>query len=412
MNITKRLLEMMGSRLEVESVYGEGSTFSFGIRQRVVRWEEIGDYAEAYRASVTGRKKYREKFTAPEAVVLVTDDTPMNLEVFKSLLKRTGVQIDTAGGGDECLEHTRERKYDLIFLDHMMPEKDGIQTLQELRGEEQNPNLHTTAICLTANAISGAREQYLAAGFDDYLSKPIDAGKLEEMMIRYLPKEKVVMTEVRSGDGAEFAEEESLHEIPDWLGSVAELEVESGLAHCGDVESYLETLTIYAKNAPDSVDEIAKLWGEKDLDNTTVKVHAIKSLSRAIGAEGIGALAEKLEFAGKAGNAAAVGEEIGELLERIRNLCKDLAPLVDSGEEEEDPSLPEISEDELAEAYEELKGFAAGMDAQSAVYVFDFLAGYRLPLKEKERVEKVRHAVDTFDWDKVTELLQEREGTD
>lgn len=412
MNITKRLLEMMGSRLEVESVYGEGSTFSFGIRQRVVRWEEIGDYAEAYRASVTGRKKYREKFTAPEAVVLVTDDTSMNLEVFKSLLKRTGVQIDTAGGGDECLEHTREQKYDLIFLDHMMPEKDGIQTLQELRGEEQNPNLHTTAICLTANAISGAREQYLAAGFDDYLSKPIDAGKLEEMMIRYLPKEKVVMTEVRSGDGAEVAEEESLHELPDWLGSVAELEVESGLAHCGDVESYLETLTIYAKNAPDSVDEIAKLWGEKDLDNTTVKVHAIKSLSRAIGAEGIGALAEKLEFAGKAGNAAAVGDEIGELLERIRNLCKDLAPLVDSGEEEEDPSLPEISEDELAEAYEELKGFAAGMDAQSAAYVFDFLAGYRLPLEEKERVEKVRHAVDTFDWDKVTELLQEREGTD
>jgi HPt (histidine-containing phosphotransfer) domain-containing protein len=178
------------------------------------------------------------------------------------------------------------------------------------------------------------------------------------------------------------------------------------------VESYLETLTIYAKNAPDSVDEIAKLWGEEDLDNTTVKVHAIKSLSRAIGAEGIGALAEKLEFAGKEGNAAAVGDEIGELLERIRNLCKDLAPLVDSGEEEEDPSLPEISEDELAEAYEELKGFAAGMDAQSAAYVFDFLAGYRLPLKEKERVEKVRHAVDTFDWDKVTELLQEREGTD
>ena len=114
----------------------------------------------------------------------------------------------------------------------------------------------------------------LAAGFDDYLSKPVDAGKLEEMMIRYLPKEKVVMTEVRSGDGAEVAEEESLHELPDWLGSVAELEVESGLAHCGDVESYLETLTIYAKNAPDSVDEIAKLWGEKDLDNNTVKVHA------------------------------------------------------------------------------------------------------------------------------------------
>nr|WP_051527160.1 ATP-binding protein [[Eubacterium] cellulosolvens] len=405
MNITKRLLEMMGSHLEVESIYGEGSTFSFRILQKVVRWEAIGDYAAAYRASIAGRKKYREKFTAPDAYVLVVDDTPMNLAVFKSLLKRTGVQIDTAGGGKECLAFTEERKYDMIFLDHMMPEKDGIQTLQELKGRSGNPNLHTTAVCLTANAISGAREQYLEAGFDDYLSKPIDAGKLEEMMIRYLPEEKVRKAGENAGDGTEAAEAEQPEEIPEWLRSVEGLDEESGLSHCSDLENYMATLTIYAKNAPDSADEIEKFWDDGDLENTTVKVHAIKSLSRAIGAEEIGALAEKLEFAGKAGDASAVGAEIGDLLARIRRLCGALAPLCASGEEEEDLSLPMISDDELREAYDELLGFADGMDAQSAAYVFDFLAGYRLPPKEREKVARIKHAVETFDWDLVHSFL-------
>jgi|GEM_PF-975946 len=402
MNITKSLLEMMGSRLTVESVYGEGSTFSFRLKQSVVKWDALGDYEAAYRASLESRKRYKEKFTAPDALVLVVDDTPMNLEVFKSLLKRTGVQIDTAASGDEGLTLAHDRKYDIIFLDHMMPEKDGIETLHELRAEAENPNLQTPTVCLTANAISGAREQYLAVGFDDYLTKPIDADKLEEMLMQYLPKEKLHEPE----DGGTDAEPSSPG-LPDWLREIDGLNAEQGLSHCGSEETYLDTVTIYAKSAPDSADEIESLWNAGDLANTTVKVHAIKSLSRAIGAEGIGALAEKLELAGKAGDADAVGAEISDLLTRVRALCAALSPL--RGEEEtaeEDESLPLISDEELSEAYEELRGFAAGMDAQSAKYVFDFLAGYRLPSGERERVSKVKHAIDSFEWEQAAELLK------
>ncbi|MBE6909778.1 MAG: response regulator [Ruminococcaceae bacterium] len=401
MNITQSLLDMMGSRLEVESVYGAGSTFSFQLKQKVVKWDKLGNYEASYRASLAGRKKYKERFTAPDAAVLVVDDTAMNLAVFKSLLKRTGVQIDTAASGDDGLTLTRGKKYDLIFLDHMMPEKDGIETLHELRLQAENPNLKTPTICLTANAISGAREQYLAAGFDDYLTKPIDADKLEEMLMQYLPKEKLHEPEGGSADA-----EPPSPSLPDWLREIDGLDAEQGLSHCGSEETYLETLTIYAKSAPDSADEIENLWGANDLANTTVKVHAIKSLSRAIGAEGIGALAEKLEFAGKAGDAGAVGAEIDDLLGQIRALCAALAPLRGEEETAEDESLPPISDDELQEAYEELRGFTASMDAQSAKYVFDFLAGYRLTPEERERVDKVRRAIDSFEWEQAGELLK------
>ncbi|MBQ7679013.1 MAG: response regulator [Butyrivibrio sp.] len=191
MSITKRLLEMMDSALVVESIYGLGSKFSFELEQRVVKWEELGDYEAASRESVAKRKKYHESFRAPSARLLVIDDTPMNLVVFRSLLKQPQVKVDTAASGDEGLAMCYDMKYDMIFIDHMMPDKDGIETLHELRSRPKDPNLETPTICLTANAISGAREQYLAEGFDDYLSKPIDATKLEKMLLDYLPDEKI-----------------------------------------------------------------------------------------------------------------------------------------------------------------------------------------------------------------------------
>jgi len=406
MNITKRLLEMMGSRLEVESVYGEGSTFSFRLKQKVVKWDALGDYEASYRASLSGRKKYREKFTAPDARVLVVDDTPMNLTVFRSLLKRTLVQIDTAESGDEGLALTRGKQYDLIFFDHMMPKKDGIETLHELRAEAGNPNLQTPAVCLTANAVSGAREQYLAAGFDDYLTKPIDSGRLEDILMQYLPEEKL-----RAADAGDTgAEAEPPAPLPDWLRKIDGLDVGQGLAHCGSAESYLDTLAIYANNAAGAADEIEGLWRAGDAANTTVKVHAIKSMSRTIGAESTGALAEKLELAGKAGDTETLGAGLPDLLARIRAICAALAPLRGGGETaEDDGSLPLISDNELREAYDCLREFAANMDADSPAGVFECLALFRLPKEDRERLEKVKSAIAGFDWEQVNELLNGRE---
>lgn len=189
--ITKLLVNAMGGSIHVESVYGEGSEFSVEIPQRIADEKPMGDLQANIASAQTEKKKYQPEFRAPQAHVLVVDDNKMNRLVFTSLLKQTEMKIDQAAGGMEALEMTRKQKYDLIFMDHMMPEMDGIETLQHLRAEENNPNRNTCSIALTANAIAGIDRMYRDVGFQDYLAKPVQPEKLERMVIAHLPQEMV-----------------------------------------------------------------------------------------------------------------------------------------------------------------------------------------------------------------------------
>ena len=194
LSITKQLLSLMNSELKVESVYGEGSTFSFEIVQEVKGWDEIGDYTKAYKNTQKENKRYQQLFTAKDARVLVVDDVSMNLKVFAGLLKKTQIQIDSALSGEEGLELAAKNKYDLIFIDHMMPGMDGIEMLTRLEEAEYELNADVPRVALTANAISGAREFYINEGFTEYLTKPIDVRKLEGMIAKLLPEEKILWT--------------------------------------------------------------------------------------------------------------------------------------------------------------------------------------------------------------------------
>ena len=191
MAIAQNFLSLMGSKIQVESQYGKGSVFSFDLKQKVADWEPLGAFDAAFKRYLSERKQYTANFTAPKARILVVDDTQMNLKVFVSLLGKTKIQIDTAESGDAGIELFHKKTYDLIFLDHMMPNKDGIETLQEMKACVDTPNRKTPVICLTANAVSGMREMYIEAGFDDYLTKPIDTERLEAMLLRYLPTDLV-----------------------------------------------------------------------------------------------------------------------------------------------------------------------------------------------------------------------------
>lgn len=193
MAIAQSFLNMMGSKIYVESEYGVGSVFSFELRQTVVDWEAIGEYDEAFKQFRSEQKEYKAKFEAPEAKILIVDDTEINLKVLISLLRETKIQIDTADSGDACISKFKTKHYDIIFLDHMMPGKDGIETIKEMRTLNDTANENTPVICLTANAISGMREKYIEAGFDDYLTKPIDTVKLENMILNYLSPDLVVL---------------------------------------------------------------------------------------------------------------------------------------------------------------------------------------------------------------------------
>ena len=189
MSIVKQLLALMDSRLDVKSVYGEGSEFSFDIKQKVVSREPMGDVLARLEAGIQESDVYHATFIAPDAHLLVVDDTEVNLAVFTNLLKQTKVDIDTAASGRSALGRIASKDYDIIFIDHMMPDMDGIETLNRMK---ESKDTDTVYIALTANAVSGARQMYLDAGFADYLSKPVDGMRLEEMVKRYLPAQKVL----------------------------------------------------------------------------------------------------------------------------------------------------------------------------------------------------------------------------
>ena len=193
-SITKRLLELMKSDLHVESEYGKGSVFSFEIEQEVLNWEPAGEPERKADGANKKKAEYKELFHAPEATILVVDDIKMNLTVFTKLLKKTQIQIDTALSGKLAIEMAKDKNYDIIFIDHLMPDMDGIETLEKLK--EDNPDSNAVYIALTANAISGAREMYLNAGFADYISKPIEGSKLEKLIMSYLPPEKLLDTPI------------------------------------------------------------------------------------------------------------------------------------------------------------------------------------------------------------------------
>jgi CheY-like chemotaxis protein len=182
---------MMGSKIQVESEYGKGSEFSFDLRQKVISWEPLGEFQAAYKRFLQDREQYHVSFVAPEARILVVDDNEMNLKVFVNLLRQTRIQIDMAESGDAAIVLFKRNFYDIILLDHMMPDKDGIETIKEMKACTDTPNQRSPIICLTANAVSGMREMYLKAGFDDYLTKPIDTLKLEQMLLTYLPQELI-----------------------------------------------------------------------------------------------------------------------------------------------------------------------------------------------------------------------------
>ncbi len=195
LNIAKSLVEQMNGSISVDSKYGKGSTFIVTIPQTVVDKTAIDNVEEAVRKLRSENMKPEQRFVAPRAKILVVDDNKMNLTVIGALLKRTKMQVDFADSGMKCLEMTKEQSYDIILMDHMMPEMDGIETLKKLREDANNPNQKAVVVALTANAIAGCREMYLEHGFDNYCSKPVKAEVLDTLLVQHLSEELVQFVE-------------------------------------------------------------------------------------------------------------------------------------------------------------------------------------------------------------------------
>ncbi len=322
--ITKKLLSMMNGDIQVASVYGEGSTFTVRIPQQVASAEPIGSFRTDSGQRPDEAKPYHESFRAPDARILIVDDTRMNLTVAVGLLSRTQIRIDTAVSGAEAVESARSTPYDLILMDQRMPAMDGSDTLRRIRGQEDGANRETPVICMTADAVQGAKERYLAEGFTDYLSKPIDYKALGEIMIRYLPREKIAaLPGEEPGAGKP---EKAENRDGDRLLAEAGILKEDGLRFCrGDEDLYRAILEEYLAGAEEKARNIQQCYEAEDWKNYCILVHALKSSSRTIGARELSAAAAEMEKASSEGDAETVRKSHDRMMRMYSGLAQALA---------------------------------------------------------------------------------------
>ncbi|MCR5023573.1 MAG: response regulator [Lachnospiraceae bacterium] len=320
-SIVTNLLRLMGSSLKVDSIYGKGSVFSFVIEQLVKDDTPIGDYEQRLKESVRESTE-DDLINAPNARILVVDDNEMNLKVAENLLKLCAIKPDRAVSGEETIELMRKKTYDIVFLDHMMPGMDGLETLYMLDEEELVPK-ETTVIALTANAVVGAKEYYLAAGFKDYLSKPIEVKALVKMLKEYLPEKAYTrkngdyeVLEFLPGEGfSDFGDEVTSLSFDLDILNAAGIDTEAGLYYtAGDPSLYFEVLHDFVSSCDEKIENIDSYYNDSKWHDYEVAVHALKSNAKMIGADKLFDISKKLEDAAAEGDSGYIRSHHEELM--------------------------------------------------------------------------------------------------
>ncbi len=334
MNITAQLLSIMQGEITIESEYGIGSEFKVRIPQKIVDASPVGSH------TYVRKKKEVEKpriiFTAPKARILVVDDNVMNRVVVKGLLKHTLLQIEEAGSGTECLEKTKNTRYDIILLDHMMPGMDGVETLQHLQKQEGMCK-NAAVLVLTANAMAGVKDYYMSKGFDDYMSKPISGSKLEKMLLKYLPEELVLKSEeeqqkVKSAEAGQ--KEISPQEIRKAL-SIERISGSEGLEHMdGNREMYRGAAKLFATLCDERLRTLHEYIRTEDVPAYTTLIHAIKSDAEMLGAKELAEMAWEQEKMGKEGNLAFLMDKFGLLSMEYQRVAGCFERIFNEGEKE------------------------------------------------------------------------------
>ena len=391
LDISKRFAQLLGGDLVVESTYGEGSEFIFTVTQKIVDDKPIGIFTEREESGVKG--PYVAQFVAPDADVLVVDDNPMNLSVIRGLLKPTRVFVTTAESGEECLEKIRTTRFNVVLLDHMMPGMDGIETLEKIR--ESYPDLPVYA--LTANATAG-EDFYRSKGFNGYLSKPIDSETLEKTIMRHIPEEMMMKAEKN-----EYIEE--LTEMPEdmlWIYDTEGVDAEEGIRNSGGISQYIFSLNLFFDTIDGNIKVLRDSLDSRNIRLFTIKVHALKTSARIIGALDLSNLCYSLEEAGNKQDIDYIMGHSGKLLEDYTGFKDKLSRLK---KDDDDEGKEPIPEDELKGAYEALREVIPQMDYDSVEMIIGDLKQYRLPKEDKEKIRQLTLLLKTFDWDKMEELI-------
>jgi len=405
LNITKNLLEKMGGELVIESVYGEGSVFSFEIEQPMWGEEQIGNHLnDSY-----DEEEMPEKFHAPKADVLVVDDVEMNLIVVKSLLKRIEINPEMCLSGMEAIELAKQKKYDLILLDAMMPKMNGKETLYQIR-QQSEQNKETPIVVLTANAVLGAREDYLAEGFTNYLSKPVNGQLLEDMIETYLPKEKLVYPEGEGFEQKITAENNSSESdlIFEELSKLDYLDVNAGISAAGGKDTYLNVCENFYETSASRLQMISDYYQAKNFENYAIQTHALKSSARLVGALELSELAYEMELAGKASDESLINQKTEQLMKLYEMVQQGLKKAFEiyKQDSEKQSEKKELSLKKLNRKLLELQELIDAYDFESAKALMKSFDNYQLPDEFEQTYNSLKIQMAEVDYEAITKEIR------
>ena len=420
LTIAKELCEQMGGHIQAESIYGKGSNFTVYFPLKDAGTEKIGQWKVVEGEPVQEKRK---KFFASEAQILLVDDSEQNIQVITSLLRRTGVQLDTAASGFECIEKVRNKKYHLIFLDYMMPEMDGIETFHRLKKEVNGQSVPVVA--LTADVSTGIHQHFLSEGFSDYLSKPVMWEKLEELLLQWLPATLISM---KNGAGEDWnITEKQLLDLKQKLKKW-DIELSEGLRLLsGSISQYRKLAELFVEYYMPNKEQLARSFErlqntQKEIKNMTGLIHTLKSNARAVGAIELYELSFVMEKKGKIQDVNYINKAIPLLFfewERaVQGICffiKYTEPFVlknsekNSQKQVEGDCLDESSEKTYKEAKKELLCAIGRYQGKYAEEQIETLLSLEKDADQKKQLEKIQKSVRNLEFDEAEQLMKEWE---
>ena len=400
MNITLRLLHLMGSKLEVESVYGKGSKFFFELTQKITDHTPIGNFEGRIKESAE-KHTYSRSFTAPKANILVVDDNSMNRKVFVNLLKATKINITEASGGEESIALAKNNYYDIIFMDHMMPEMNGIEAMKIIRSLPDIPCKDTPIFVLTANAVTGAKEHYIEEGFDGFLSKPIVYEKLESTI-----RETLSPDLIEPGNDEEDEDiSENKAQMPDDLPMVDGLEWEIAFIHLGDKDLVESMLGEFYKLIPVHAKKLSDMYDGNDMENYRIQVHGMKSSAATIGIIPLAGMAKRLEFAARDGESDVIEKMHDIFISEWLSYKEKLTGVFGIGESND--TLPPADKEQTKAILELLKTAMEEFEFDEADSLMLNLNSFSYEGEIQEKMNELSAAVTDLDSDSAEELIGE-----
>lgn len=398
LTISQNLVNMMGGVIEVESEYGKGSRFFFTIEQTIIDPTPVSAVNYNGQKDNVTEKEAECLFIAPEAHILLVDDNELNLVVAKELLKPLRMQIDTAENGLQAVKMVRGSQYDLVLMDHMMPVMDGIEAAKAIRALPEDKYQKLPIIALTANAMVDARKEFLNAGMNGFVAKPIDFARICNQLKLWLPKDlvrDVPKEEAKKLLADDLSDREIQPEDPQMGFSF-----EEGVKHCGSKAALMKTIRIFYRTIDSKANKIEQCLKEGMISDYVIEVHALKSSALLIGAVPLSEAAKELEDYGKQGKTEVLEEKTPDVLTLYRDLKNILRPYA----EKEEDAKKEFSDGEWITALQQIHQCIEQFDLDGVDQIMEQLEEYQVPECIRESMDQLRVYVADVSMEEIMEL--------